>query len=219
MELLFCASVYPPVVCVCLNVCVFWASGLIISDRDVIGVWQSFICHNWHLHPITFSCFFFFLFFFLQLTQRWHLRCFQADTLQWTGNSEDSDKATAAQAGGEKEGAVRNKQSRKRGEGKENEREELFFFCCFILAFSRLRCQIQRSEGRIVSTGFIRRSPVKKRKKMEKVRDAERLDKSPRTVRPEWGKKLNRSFERRWICGWFSHKLLHILLPQPTRPI
>ena len=39
----------------------------------------------------------------MQLTKCWHLWCFQADTLQWTGNSEDSDKATAAQAGGEKE--------------------------------------------------------------------------------------------------------------------
>lgn len=79
---------------------------------------------------------------------------------------------------------MRNEQHRKRGEGKENERGGLFFFCCcFILkAFSRLRCQIQRSEGRTVSTGFIRRSPVKKRTKMEKARDAERLDKSPRTV-------------------------------------
>ncbi|CAB1442528.1 unnamed protein product [Pleuronectes platessa] len=28
---------------------------------------------------------------------------YDADTLQWTGNSEDSDKATLAQAGGEKE--------------------------------------------------------------------------------------------------------------------
>lgn len=36
----------------------------------------------------------------LQVTNRWHLWRFQADTLQWTGNSEDSDKASAAQAGG-----------------------------------------------------------------------------------------------------------------------
>lgn len=50
-----------PACCLCVSECVrFRVSGLIISDRDVIGVWQSFICHNWHLHPITFSCFFLF---------------------------------------------------------------------------------------------------------------------------------------------------------------
>ncbi|KAG7214837.1 hypothetical protein INR49_010729 [Caranx melampygus] len=45
----------------------------------------------------------------------WHLWCFQVDTLQWTGNSEDSDKATAAQAGGEKKSCAHNKYKR-RGE-------------------------------------------------------------------------------------------------------
>lgn len=68
------------------------------------------------------------LFFFsMKLTKCWHLWCFQPDTLQWTGNSEDSDKATAAQAGGEKKelftqavqeerrrkGAVRKKERKK----------------------------------------------------------------------------------------------------------
>jgi len=46
----------------CVSVCIL-LSGLIISDRDVIRVWQSFICHNWHLHPITFLVFFCFVFF------------------------------------------------------------------------------------------------------------------------------------------------------------
>lgn len=49
------------------------------------------------------SLFFYSYFFSMKLTKCWHLWCFQPDTLQWTGNSEDSDKATAAQAGGEKE--------------------------------------------------------------------------------------------------------------------
>lgn len=87
-----------PAFCVWERVWV-WISGLIISDRDVTGVWQSSICHNWHLYPITFLV----CFFSMKLTKCWHLWCFQPDTLQWTGNSEDSDKATAAQAGGEKE--------------------------------------------------------------------------------------------------------------------
>lgn len=48
-----------PAFCVWERVWV-WISGLIISDRDVTGVWQSSICHNWHLYPITFLVFFFY---------------------------------------------------------------------------------------------------------------------------------------------------------------
>lgn len=47
-----------PAFCVWERVWV-WISSLIISDRDVTGVWQSSICHNWHLYPITFLVFFF----------------------------------------------------------------------------------------------------------------------------------------------------------------
>lgn len=69
------------------------------------------------------------LFFFsMKLTKCWHLWCFQPDTLQWTGNSEDSDKATAAQAGGEKEELfTQAAQEERRGKGavRKKERNEL----------------------------------------------------------------------------------------------
>lgn len=211
-----------PACCLCVSECVcFRVSGLIISDRDVIGVWQSFICHNWHLHPITFSCFFC---FFCNLpsagicgvSRRIHCSGLGIQRIQTRPQQlrqvERRKELCAISSTGREE------------KGKKTREEAWFFFCCcfFILkAFSRLRCQIQRSEGRSVSTGFIRRSPVKKRTNMEKARDAERLDKSPRTV-SSWMKKKNN-----WIKALngveyvadFHINSFHILLPQPTRPI
>lgn len=162
LRLLFIRAIF---VCVRLCLCV---SGLIISDRDVMGEWQSFIRHNWRLHPITLSApfFFFFLSFFSVTNQvpasvvfpggytavDWEFRGFRQGHSsagrwrQWRG---------LRRSGGERSG--------RRRRGKKRNTDLLLGV---FEVFSRHAVSFWGQEGGvIVLTGFICRLKVKGREK------------------------------------------------------
>lgn len=96
------------------------------------------------------------------------------DTLQWIGNSEDSDKATAAQAGGDNEeglAAAECKEGRGRRRWEDGEGETVICFSESLKCLAAMLSVLEVSGGMIVLTGFVHRW----RKKGSRAQTAQNL--------------------------------------------